>query len=274
MTDVSELTIPIAVAAGLLSFASPCFLPVVPVFLAYLLGDEAAAPGTRVSRAQRVAAASQAGVFIAGFTAVFVALWASIGLLGYIVGDFRGVLRILGGAVLIVMGLHVAGLIEVGVLQREKKVSMASVVGMAASTSAGVRAQAGGGTATVVRDVAPAEPAHLRPSYRRSVLLGMAFAAGWSPCIGPILGGVIGLATVGDSVAQGVVLLLAYCVGLGLPFLAMAVGATEVGRHLGRLRNHQTLVSLVSGGFLIAIGFLMITDLMGRLTGMLPVPGL
>lgn len=262
---------PIAVLAGLLSFASPCFLPVVPVFLAYLLGDQAAAPGQKVGRGQRVAAASQAAVFIAGFSAVFVALWASIGLLGYVVGDFRGVMRIVGGAVLIVMGLHVAGLIEIGFLQREKKVPLSSVVGAA---QAGQASRVGGGTATAVRSAAPVQPGHLQPSYRRSALLGMAFGAGWSPCIGPILGGVIGLATVGDSVGQGTVLLLAYCAGLGLPFLAMSVGAVQVGAYLGRLRRHQTAVALVSGGFLVVIGFLMITDLMGRLTGMLPVPGL
>lgn len=270
-----ELTIPIAVAAGILSFASPCFLPVVPVFVAYLLGDKAASPGERVTREQRIAAAAQAGVFVLGFTAVFVTLWASVGLIGYAVGGYRSILRTLGGAVLIVMGLHVAGLITIPFLQRNRQIPLQRIVAVAPGAPAGEREGMNGGAGVATR-AAPVhtEPTQLTPSYRRSALLGLAFGAGWTPCIGPILGGVIGLASVGDSVVKGTTLLFAYCLGLGIPFVAVAVGATEVGRHLGKLRNHQTIVSLVAGGFLVVTGFLMITDLMSRLVGMAPVPGL
>ncbi|MDO5697266.1 MAG: cytochrome c biogenesis CcdA family protein [Dermatophilus congolensis] len=276
---MTGLTIPIALVAGILSFASPCFLPVVPVFVAYLLGDQA--PQGKVTREQRLTAASHAFVFVVGFSAVFVTLWASIGLIGYAIGDYRNTLRIVGGALLIVMGLHVAGLIEIPFLQRQKSISLQSVVaasgGGAGRGSGGQTAAAGGSssgaaTATKERAAAPPPPSQLAPSYRRSVLLGLAFGAGWTPCIGPILGGVIGLASVGDSVAQGTVLLLAFCLGLGIPFVLVAVGATDVARHLGKLRNHQAIVSFVAGSFLILTGFLMITDLFGRFTGLLPVP--
>lgn len=275
---MTGLSIPIALVAGILSFASPCFLPVVPVFVAYLLGDQA--PTQKVTREQRITAASQASVFVLGFSAVFVTLWASIGLIGYALGDYRDILRIAGGAVLIVMGLHVAGLIEIPFLQRQARVSLSTVVAVSESQgherrsdSLSMGGQAGGtATATRAPSSAPPPPSQLAPSYRRSALLGLAFGAGWTPCIGPILGGVIGLASVGDSVGRGTVLLLAYCIGLGVPFILVAVGATEVGRHLGKLRNHQTIVSLAAGGFLIVTGFLMITDLFGRFTGLLPVP--
>lgn len=278
---MTGITIPIALVAGILSFASPCFLPVVPVFVAYLLGDQA--PNGQVTRAQRLTAASHALVFVAGFTAVFVTLWASIGLIGYAVGDYRDTLRIIGGAVLVVMGLHVAGLIEIPFLQRQARISLNTVVtatdgpsrGAGSATAASTGAAAEGGrsaVATKAPSAAPPPPSQLAPSYRRSALLGLAFGAGWTPCIGPILGGVIGLASVGDSVGAGTVLLLAFCVGLGVPFVLVAVGATDVARHLGKLRNHQSIVSLVAGAFLVLTGFLMITDLFGRFTGLLPVP--
>lgn len=275
---MTGITIPIALVAGILSFASPCFLPVVPVFVAYLLGDQA--PSGQVTRAQRLTAASHAAVFVVGFTAVFVTLWASIGLIGYAVGDYRNTLRIIGGAVLIVMGLHVAGLIEIPFLQRQARISLNTVVtatdGPASASGASATAAGAEGdrsaVATKTRSAAPPPPSQLAPSYRRSVLLGLAFGAGWTPCIGPILGGVIGLASVGDSVGAGTILLLAFCFGLGVPFVLVAVGATDVARHLGKLRNHQAIVSFVAGSFLILTGFLMITDLFGRFTGLLPVP--
>jgi cytochrome c-type biogenesis protein len=203
-------------------------------------------------RARRVAF-SQALVFVLGFSAVFVGLWASIGLIGYVLGDYRDVLRTIGGAVLIVMGLHVAGLIEISALYREVRVPVRVAGGPGAT---------GPSLST------------LAPSYRRSALLGVAFGAGWTPCIGPILGGIIGLASVTDSVGQGTALLIAYAVGLGVPFVLVAIGATEVSRRLGWLRRHHTAVSIVSGALLILTGFLMITNIFGKLSGLAPNFGL
>jgi cytochrome c-type biogenesis protein len=96
------------------------------------------------------------------------------------------------------------------------------------------------------------------------------FAAGWTPCIGPILGGIIGLASVSGSAAWGTVLLLAYAIGLGIPFILVAVGATAVSVRLRWFRRHETAVSLVSGGMLVLVGFLMITNLFVRLPTLLP----
>ncbi len=112
------------------------------------------------------------------------------------------------------------------------------------------------------------------PGYGRSALLGVTFAAGWTPCIGPILGGIIGLASVSSSVLAGTALLVAYASGLAVPFVLVAVGATSVSDRLGWLRDHNRLVSAVSGSLLVAVGFLMITNTFARLSTLIPNFGL
>jgi cytochrome c-type biogenesis protein len=242
------LSIAVAFLAGIVSFASPCCLPLVPAYVSYMVGTTP--PGSPTAR--RVAF-QQALAFVAGFSVVFVALWASIGLVGYLLQDYVGIMRMVGGAVLIVMGLHVAGVIRVSALYRTVKVPAGRLAGAAGP----------GGTITMVA-----------PSYGRSTLLGVVFAAGWTPCVGPILGGIIGLASMSSSVGQGTVLLIAYAIGLGVPFVLVAVGATEVNQRLSWFRKHSTGVSLVTGAMLIAVGFLMITNLFIKLSGLLPNFGL
>ncbi|MEL4503388.1 cytochrome c biogenesis protein CcdA [Luteococcus sp. H138] len=225
---MDNLTLPIALLAGIVSFASPCFLPIVPVFVGYLVGTDESERTTGAALRQSLA-------FVAGFSVVFVGLWASIGLIGWVVGDHRDLLRIIGGGILVVMGLHVAGLVELPFLAR---------------TFGGPRS----GRAVQA------------PSLRRSVLLGLAFGAGWTPCIGPILGGIIGLATQANSVGQGAALLVAYCLGLGLPFVAVALGASWVSEKLAWFTRHETAVQLVSGALLLLTGFLVITNQFSRLS--------
>jgi cytochrome c-type biogenesis protein len=238
------LSIAVAFLAGIVSFASPCCLPLVPAYVSYMVGTTP--PGSPTAR--RVAL-QQALAFVLGFTVVFVTLWASVGLVGYLLQDYVGILRRVGGAALIVMGLHVAGVIRISALYRTVKVPTGQLVG----------ARSAGGTITMVA-----------PSYGRSTLLGVAFAAGWTPCIGPILGGIIGLASLGSSVVQGTVLLVAYAIGLGVPFVLVAVGATAVNQRLGWFRKHEAVISLVTGAMLILVGFLMITNLFVKLSGVLP----
>lgn len=245
---MNGITLPLAMLAGLVSFASPCCLPMVPIFVGYMVGT--ATPGTPGAR--RIAFV-QAVAFVLGFTAVFVALWASVGLVGYVLRDYAGVLRLAGGTVLIVMGLHVAGLIRISALYREVRVPIARAAG-AGTVGPGALATA--------------------PSRRRSMLLGAAFAAGWTPCVGPILGGIIGLASVSDSVGQGTALLIAYALGLGIPFVLVAVGVTEVNRRLAWLRRHDAAVSMVTGVMLVLVGFLVISNSFAKLSGLLPGFGL
>lgn len=235
---MATLTLPLVILAGIVSFASPCFLPIVPVYIGYLAGGQHADETTA-----RRHALVQSCAFVLGFALVFIGLWASIGLIGHVLGDYRDLLRVVGGAVLIVMGLHVAGLIEISALYRTVRPVDASI-------------------------------SDTKATLPRSLLLGVAFGAGWSPCIGPILGGVLGLATVSDTVGQGALLLVAYCLGLGLPFVLVALGAGEIHRRMSFFRRHETAVALTSGGLLIATGFLMVTNLFGRLTGLVPTFGL
>ncbi len=227
-----EITIPLALLAGLVSFASPCFLPIVPAFVGQLVGGNP-------QRVSRPAALANAISFVAGFSAVFIALWASIGLIGRSLGPATGGLRVAGGMLLIVMGLHVAGLIEIPALNRVVRVQ-----------------------------VRPGQPG--QAGALRSGLMGVVFGAGWTPCIGPILGGILALATVSATVGQGVALMLAYCVGLGLPIVLVAVGAVEASERFTWFRRHHVGVSLVSGATLIVIGFLMITNLFAKLAGFVP----
>jgi len=241
---MNGIGIPVAFLAGIVSFASPCCLPLVPGYVSYMVAtnpDGSAAP--------RRTALFHSLAFVAGFTAVFIAIWASVGLIGYLFRDYLGLLQQLGGAVLIFMGLHVAGLISISTLYREARLP----IGMTGAS------QGAGGS---VRS---------EPSYGRSALVGVIFSAGWTPCIGPILGGIIGLASVSASVAEGTVLLLVYAVGLGVPFVLVALGATAVSDRLAWFRRHQAAVNVATGAMLVAIGFLMITNTFARLSGSLPL---
>ena len=242
------LGVAIAFLGGILSFASPCCLPLVPAYLAYMVGTTGERPDRRRSFFHGLA-------FVMGFTAVFVVFWASIGAVGYMLADNAKLLRQLGGGLLIFMGLQVAGVINVQALWRDTRpLASMSTAGLASGAGSW---GAGSGTATTTP--------HSTPGYGRSALFGTLFAAGWSPCIGPILGGIIGLASVSASVGEGTVLLLAYAAGLAIPFLAVALGAGWVSAHLTWVTRHHRSVSIVTGTMLVVIGVLMITNLLSRL---------
>jgi len=230
----SLVSILIVLWAGIVSFASPCFLPVVPVFVGYLAGGREAAPTKRWS------AVGQAVVFMVAFAAVFIVLWTLVGLIGYAVGDYRNWLRIAGGVVLVVIGLHYAGLITIPLLDR------------------------------VLQPHYSPDKART-PNIRRSLLLGLAFGAGWTPCIGPILGAVLGLATTSHSLGTGFLLLSVYSLGLGIPFILVCAGASTLLNRLKWFITHQRIVNMVVGLFLVVVGILMITDLMYRLASLVPI---
>ena len=237
--------IAVAFLAGIVSFASPCCLPLVPAYVSYMVGTTPAdSPNAR-----RVAF-KQALAFVLGFTIVFVTLWVSVGLVGYLLRDYAGTLRMVGGGILIVMGLHVAGLIRISALYRQVTVPTGRLIG---------KSETGDGTVKV-----------LAPSYGRSTLLGVVFAAGWTPCIGPVLGGIIALATQSSTPVQGLIVLVVYALGLGVPFILVAVGATAASRRLVWFRKHEAGVSMVTGAMLILVGFLMFTNLFIKLSGALP----
>jgi cytochrome c-type biogenesis protein len=275
----SVIGIGIAFAGGVVSFASPCCLPLVPAYLAYMMG--ATGEGTTGRRPALLHGLS----FVLGFSLVFVAFYAAIGALGAFVD--RRVLNMVGGALLVFLGLQVAGIINVRALWRDTRAMpsmggglvMAGGSGSSTSTSSGSTGSnsTGGGSSTGGSGGtggtgsgggrgfgAIASPGD-QPGYPRSFLFGLLFAAGWSPCIGPILGGILGLATATSSVLQGTILLVAYAAGLAIPFLAVALGASWVARRLTVVGRHHHAVSMITGLLLVTVGVLMLTNMLGRL---------
>lgn len=231
------MSLPLVFFAGVLAFLSPCFLPLVPVFAAYVVGQAPAERGGgTVLTVARPRAAVRAGVFVLAFSAVFAGLWLLVGLIGWAVGDYRGILTALAGSLLVVLGLHVAGLVRIPLLDR-----------------------------TVRPDV----PLDGDPSIRRAALLGFAFGAGWTPCIGPVLGGVIGIATT-QSVVEGALLLAVFCAGLGIPFILVATGVGNILERTSWVKSRYRTIELILGITLVLIGFLMISGLLEKLAALVP----
>ena len=253
MSDLgSVLGLGVAFAAGVVSFASPCCLPLVPAYLSYMVG------ATGNGAAGRRTAFTHGLAFTAGFSLVFVALFLVLGALGAVVD--RRVFSIVGGALLVVMGLQTAGVINIRALWRDTRVMPTMGGGLVMAGGGGSTGAGSTGTGTFTLG-AP----QVRPGFGRSLAFGLLFAAGWSPCIGPILGGILGLSTASTSVAQGTVLLLAYAAGLAVPFLAIALGASWVARRLTWVGRHHQAVSWVTGALLVILGALMLTNMLGRL---------
>jgi cytochrome c-type biogenesis protein len=228
--DGENVTLIIAFAAGVLSFASPCCLPLVPVYIGHMVEVSAETTGP----SHRIVSLTHAAAFVTGFSLIFVAFWVSVGLVGFFALDNARYLREIGGAILIFMGLHLLGVINIGILNREY------VVG----------ANAGNGA---------------RPGYPRSLIMGMTFAAGWTPCIGPVLGSIIGLAVIEDEIAKGTLMLVAYSAGLGVPFLIMALAVETISSGLKKIRPVLAAVPFVSGALVVGIGLLILTNNLMRL---------
>ena len=187
---------------------------------------------------QRSETLAHALAFVLGFSAVFIVLGASVGLVGFIVREQLPWLRWVGGAILVVMGLHVAGVLRIPALYRELRLSF-------------------------------------RPSRRfgvaSSFLVGSIFGAGWTPCIGPILGAILLYASTTQTVGQGALLLTAYSLGLGVPFLIAALALDRVLGFLRRLNRQAQLVEWASGTLLVGMGFVVMFNLIGRLASSSPL---
>ena len=218
------MNLAIAFGAGMLSFLSPCVLPLVPAYLVNLAGESALA-GTDRRRTLAHAAA-----FVLGFSAVFTLLWVGIALLGSLGGGLVVWLQRVAGFGLVVLGMHMTGHITIPFLER--------------ATDLRLERGASG--------------------YRRSVLIGIAFGAGWTPCIGPYLALILTM-LLNTDVASGAVLLLAYSLGLGVPFLLVAGGLGSVRRALDWVRVHIRAVNAVGGTLVIVMGLLLLSGQLTRL---------
>lgn len=220
--DVSILA---ALFAGLISFLSPCVLPLVPPYLVYLAGTSLERladkePEPQVKRDAVIAA----GLFVLGFSTVFVALGASASLIGGLVRAYSDILGTLAGIAIIVMGLHFLGLTRIGFLLREKRLGMAKPVGLWGAYA-----------------------------------MGLAFAFGWTPCIGPILAAILAVAASEATVAKGASLLAIYSLGLGIPFVIAAIAIEPFAAFLARFRRHLHRVEQTVGVLMILTGIMFLT---------------
>src|SRR5262245_50177922 len=219
-----DVSIPAAVLAGLISFLSPCVLPLVPPYLVYLTGAtvEHVANDEDVKASKR-AVMGAALMFVLGFSTVFVALVASAPLIGSLIRAWSSQLSILAGVVIIVMGMHFLGLTRIGLLMREGRLTAPKPVG-------------------------------LWGAY----VMGLAFAFGWTPCIGPILAAILSVAAAEATVTKGAMLLAVYSAGLGIPFLLAAFAVKQFSALFQRMKHHLASVERVMGVLMVVtgIGFL------------------
>lgn len=226
-----DVTLTGAFLAGLLSFVSPCVLPLVPPYLCFLAGlslDELTGSSTVSEARGRVVRSSFA--FVLGFTAVFVALGASASYVGKWVSANLDILGYVAGAVIIVMGLHFLGVFRIAFLYREARVHIEK------------------------------KPAGLIGAF----VVGIAFAFGWTPCVGPVLAAILFVAGAEDTVARGALLLAVYALGIGIPFMLAALFAGPFLRLMQRFKRHMGTVEKIMGALLVITGILFLTGQMSE----------
>lgn len=232
---MSSAPLPIAAfLAGLLSFLSPCVLPLVPGYVSLISGANVEQAGDREQRLMR-SVMLHSVMFILGFSLVFIILGAGATALGQAMGRYRRDLTMIAGAVIIIFGLHLMGLLKIKALYADKR--MHDVKGGSSPLGAFV--------------------------------VGFAFAFGWTPCIGPVLAGILTLAAAEETVTKGMGLLAIYSLGLAVPFLLTSLGVDRFLAFYGRFRRHLHAVEVASGVLLIAIGALVLSGRFTVLSGYL-----
>ncbi len=213
--------IALAFGAGFLSFLSPCVLPLVPIYIGYLSGAAVTPEGVAVARRDTL---SHALAFVLGFTTIFVAIWSALFALTQVIDKLA--LAHISGLILIVFGIHMLGIIRIPFLYQEARVQVG------------------------LREL----------GYPRSFLTGMAFAAGWTPCVGPMLSLILSAATQTSTALEGTSLLLLYSAGLGVPFMLTAYGLDTMTRRLKAFNRHLHTIEVLSGLLLIGMGLLLLFD--------------
>jgi cytochrome c-type biogenesis protein len=264
-----DLTIAVALGAGLLSFLSPCVLPLVPAYVGQL--SAVAVVGRAEGRAPRWLALSHALAYVIGFGAVFTVLGITATYAAGPLFDYLPILRQLGGVLLIVLGLNLAGVLRIPALDRTWRPLEAGAAGSVASAT-GTMALAGGGGGRGARfaDRLGGRIVGTRGGWAASFGLGAIFAIGWTPCIGVILGGILTLAATEGAGAQGAILLAAYTLGLGVPFIAIAAVYDRAPAIIRPLVRHGRLVSVIGGALVVAIGIAMLFDWLALLPQFVP----
>lgn len=225
MNDASSISFGLAFLAGFVSFLSPCVLPIVPSYVTFVTGmtlDELTTGGRRAARAR---AALHASVFVLGFALVFVALGATATALGTTLRRSLPLLQQLGGVVIVGFGLYLVGVLRLPALMRERRVHLSS------------------------------KPAGLAGS----LLVGIAFGAGWTPCVGPVLASILLYAGLETTMLKGMMLLATYALGLGIPFFVAAVGLNWYLAGANRIRRWLRPIEITTGALMVALGILLFT---------------
>lgn len=225
-----------AFIAGLLSFLSPCVLPLIPSYITYLTGlSFADLQAEHPTHKVRQTAMLHSLAFILGFTVVFVLLGASATLVGSFLNQHAGFLRKAGGILIVLLGVHVTGLIPISMLLGEKRITL-----------------------------------HRKPAgFAGTFLVGIAFAAGWTPCIGPILAAILMVAATEENVYHGIILLLIYSLGLGIPFFLSSLAMHQFIVMFQRFKKYIRMFEICTGVFLVLVGIMIYFNWLSRLAGVL-----
>lgn len=229
---MSGINIVLAFSAGLLSFLSPCILPLIPAYISYLTGSSLEELHNPKMKA-RILYKSLG--FILGFSIVFIIMGASATSIGRILLKYQNTLRIVSGIIIIIFGLHTTGLLKIKALYRERRFFSFT---------------------------------ENNKSFG-SIIMGISFAAGWTPCAGPILGSILLLSSNQDTVFQGTFLLAIYSLGLAVPFIFTAYGIGYFSKLLFKLRKHLSYISIFSGLLMIIMGILMVANKLGKVASFL-----
>lgn len=226
MFEISNVGVLAAFLAGMISFLSPCVLPLVPGYVSYISGAVSSDTGPQAK--SRVSATILSACFVSGFSLIFITLGASATLASRYLLAYRYETNILGGAIIIVFGLFTAGLINFSWMHRDVRFHQ--------------NVQGGSGLG--------------------AFLMGLAFGFGWTPCIGPVLGAILTVSAVSENVSAGIVLLSIYSLGLGLPFLLSAIFTDGLIRRMSLMRRSGRILKMVAGGVMVLMGAAMITGYM------------
>ncbi len=221
-----SLGVAVAFSAGLLSFLSPCVLPLFPSYLSFITGMSVDRLAADVSVGSRGRVVLHSLAFIVGFSFVFIALGASFSAAGQFLLDYREWIRIAGGLFIIVFGLYIAGILRVGIFGRTRQIEIKT------------------------------KPA----GYLGTFAVGVTFAIGWTPCVGPILGSILSLAGTAETVRKGIGLLMAYSAGLALPFFLSSLALGAFLKFFKRYRAAMPVVERVAGVLLVFVGLLVVTN--------------
>jgi cytochrome c-type biogenesis protein len=230
MTSLNEFPLIASFLAGIVTFISPCILPLIPVYISFITGtsiEQMRAGATHPRHAFR-----NSLFFVLGFTAIFVLLGASASYLGNLLNQEKDYIRWIGGIIVIVFGLHIAGVIRIPLFYHEKHLALRNVHG-----------------------------------FLKPFLVGLAFAVGWTPCVGPILSSILILASAQETVYRGMLLLTVYSLGLGIPFIITALFIHWALGVFSRIQRYYRFIEIAAGAVLVVLGIMLLTNRFQMVTG-------